>query len=1006
MRQQQAKWAVICFSAGGLGEEFGACFPDAEVEVVGPALGQEEYIRILEGFASDFVAVVDGRRITPGVLSFLRSRREESAGEREIACLLPPGRRTVRNVWGSDPDLTRTPALAGRKAVFRKAYGGCDLAGNPVASVAYSLQKTGGCEFRCMTGGEKGSLKGGTVLDAWKIRTNYLFRIPCRYLRSGEFFRQSSTAGGKVRRDMVFRMLFFLFACFAFVFMPYISKDYGVTGDEFVDHRHAGYVLDYFARGDRTALEQPRTMLHLYGNCVQVITGALCRYLNIESCYGLRHAVCGFVGALGILFAGLIGLRWGGGLGGLLTLCMMFFTPRFFGHSMNNLKDVPFATGYVMAVYYTIRLFDRYPVFHAGHIFGLIAGIALATGTRSGGLVLYPMLFLFAGLFYVRRYGIRECFKLARYRRDIGCMLGVLLFVAAGSYFLSVLLWPFALQRPFAHVLYSLEKFTHFSVGLRTIFDGEQMMSNMLPWTYAPKYLCIGMPVVVLIGFFGYVLSAAVRRKMRSLTGFFLLFSVVFPVCWVIWKHSNLYGGIRHLLFVMPPMVAVAGHFWSRLLGERRNCVRWGAALAFAGLLALPVSHMLRNHPNEYVYFNEFKGGLKGAYGDYETDYYFNSLKMTADWFRAHVLPGLPKDRETVVVTQAVEPLKYYFRKDTNIRVIYSRYYEKYSKDWDYALFGNVYINRFQLKNRLFPPEGTLYVPLVDGCPMAFVLKRDTKKELEGFEFERQGKYGEALAVFEPYCAGHEKNEEVWARMGKLYYMTGRLEQAQVALEHALQLHPFLYEALYMKAWVALKQKDYRNALEAAGKMLDENDSSPDAWYLRANIHYQTRHYREAIGDLNRLLSFRPDFDRGFVLAGDIFRDNGDFAQAANLYEQALKCRKSMHTAVRLADVWVRQGKYGPAERLLDEVRRAGTAFYPADKVESRRLLQEGRWKEAGAVLEKMAGIGDDADLFVLRAMHAWAVNDAGGMKVLLERALELDPGNAEALDLKKKFLE
>ena len=54
--------------------------------------------------------------------------------------------------------------------------------------------------------------------------------------------------------------------------------------------------------------------------------------------------------------------------------------------------------------------------------------------------------------------------------------------------------------------------------------------------------------------------------------------------------------------------------------------------MIFIVLFTLPVAHTYRNHPNEYVYFNEFVGGLKNVYGDYETDYYFNSLKSFSFW--------------------------------------------------------------------------------------------------------------------------------------------------------------------------------------------------------------------------------------------------------------------------------------------------------------------------------------------------------------------------------------
>ena len=156
-------------------------------------------------------------------------------------------------------------------------------------------------------------------------------------------------------------------------------------------------------------------------------------------------------------------------------------------------------------------------------------------------------------------------------------------------------------------------------------------------------------------------------------------------------------------------MVVIAGRFWTQMINSTKIPLKIGCTVLFVVLFSLPVAHAVKNHPNEYVYFNELAGGLKGAYGNYETDYYFNSLKQSADWFKKNILPTLPADRKTIIVTQG--PLDYYFRKDTNIQVVYTRYYEKHAKEWDYAIFGNVYINRFQLQNGLFPPAGNLYSP-------------------------------------------------------------------------------------------------------------------------------------------------------------------------------------------------------------------------------------------------------------------------------------------------------
>ena len=90
-----------------------------------------------------------------------------------------------------------------------------------------------------------------------------------------------------------------------------------------------------------------------------------------------------------------------------------------------------------------------------------------------------------------------------KYRKEVENILFLIILVLFVGYFLSIITWPFALARPFTNVVVSLKEFTNYNIGLRTIFEGEQMMSNMLPIHYAPKYLMIGSPLVVVIGFIG-----------------------------------------------------------------------------------------------------------------------------------------------------------------------------------------------------------------------------------------------------------------------------------------------------------------------------------------------------------------------------------------------------------------------------------------------------------------------------------------------------------------------
>ena len=975
--------------------------PGANLQILPAENRQAEFLRVLRASSAEDVLLVDLDRVAPtAIVTFWQAyQKQRRAGHIYYAAerkrkpwfgFLDP------RLWRGDRVLTDSPVLIGGRETFLKAYAGEDLDRNLLRAVSYSLQKAY-AKFAALD-----------MAPCWKAGAsdsnpalNYLVRLPFRFLTSGKFFTTLFSPDHRARRDMTYRFLMLLFGLFVFFYMPYISKDFGISGDEFVDHRHAGYVIDYFTKGDKAALNQPKTALHLYGNSVQVVAAVVAKVIGADDVYRVRHFICALVGASGIVFVGLLGLRFGGGLCGLLSMLLLFFSPRFFGHSMNNLKDIPFAVGYLIAIFYFVRLFDRYPVVKLRHAIGAVCGIALALGTRSGGLILFPYLLMYGGLFYILWVGFKHFYRFLRYRRDVENILFLIILVLGVGYFLSIVTWPFALAKPLTNVVLSLKEFTNYNIGLRTIFEGEQMMSNMLPVHYAPKYLLISAPLVVVVGFVGYLFFLAFRKGEFSLLSFFLLFSLVFPVFWVIYQKSNLYGGIRHLMFVVPFMVLLAARGWTLLLSCRGKAVKVVGAVALAVLLCLPIRHYAVNHPNEYVYFNELVGGVRGAYGDYETDYYYNSLKKAADWFRENVDY---KDSTVTIVTNHSDNLAYYFRKDTNVRVIYGRYYEKYNADWDYMIFANVYINSYQLKNGLFPvKEGFLYSVDVDGLPMSVVGRRTSKDDFLAARLLKEGKYAEGIALMEKYLAAHPWNEEMWMRLARAYYVQDSIGQTYACACKALALQPQLMDALNLKALSAVDMGRYAEAHQAVDEMLAQNNLASQSYYMKAWVYYNEHKDQQSLDYVNRALRYNPRNAQALGLAGDILYRNRNYAQAIGPYEQVVRMRQSGEDLLlSLADCYCRTQRYKMMEPLTDLLRREGKDHLRLDKIEIRALLQQKQLAEAARRLEAHDPARDDSELVFLRAVLDWQSGRQAAAVEKVNRALELDAANADAAQLKQ----
>lgn len=972
-----------------------------DIVLLKPGCSHEEFLKVLREVESDEIMLVDLDRVALNSLAGLGQVYRKSCREGHV-CYVSVQKRKLwfgfmdMALWRGDRVITDSPVLIGQKSLFMKAYAGEDLDSDLLRAVSYSLQKAYMKFDRLET-----NITWKTSVSNSNPAVNYLWRVPFRFLFSGRFFTTLFDAGHRARRDMVYRMLMLLFGVFVFFYMPYVSKDYGISGDEYVDHRHSGYVLDYFTKGDKAALNQPKTALHLYGNSMQVVAAVVANAIGADDVYAVRHVVCALVGALGVIVIGLMGLRFGGGLCGLLSMLLLFFSPRFFGHSMNNLKDIPFAVGYLVAIFYFVRLFDRYPVIKLRHVVGAVLGIALALGTRSGGLLLFPYLVMYGGLFYILWVGFKEFYKFLKYRGEVENILLLLVIVLFAGYLLSIVTWPFALARPFSNVVLSLKQFTNYNIGLRTIFEGQQMMSNMLPVHYAPKYLLIASPLVVVAGFFGYVIFMIFRKREFSLLSFFILFSLVFPVFWVIYKKSNLYGGIRHLLFVMPFMVLLAARFWTLLLTVAPKYLKPVAACVLIGLLFLPARHMAMNHPNDYVYFNELAGGLKGAYGDYETDYYYNSLKKGVDWFKANVDY---KGRPVTIVTNHSANLQHYFRKDTNVKVIYSRYYDKYSKDWDYMIFGNVYINSYQLKHGLFPvKEGLLHSVDADGLPMCVIGKRTSKEDHEAIVLEQEKKYPEAIAKLEEYLKTHPWNEEMWMRLSKMYYAEHDNEDALRCAEGALKWQPQLMDALNIKALAALELGRYATAHQAVDGMLAQNDVASSSYYLKGLIYYTEGRDKEALDQVNKALRYNGRNDLALALGGDILKRNRNYAKAIEPYEKVVRAKRADEKVLlSLAECYCRVKNYvmlGQVTKLLNEQGRDKVALR---KIEIRAFLQQKKLAEAHDLLVQMKDVREDSGLLLLWALHELSEGRRGTALEYVKKAAELDPRDWEAAELQK----
>ena len=91
---------------------------------------------------------------------------------------------------------------------------------------------------------------------------------------------------------------------------------------------------------------------------------------------------------------------------------------------------------------------------------------------------------------------------------------------------------------------------------------------------------------------------------------------------------------------------------------------------------------------------------------------------------------------------------------------------------------------------------------------------------------------------------------------------------------------------LFTRATRALKAKDKKLALTLLDSVVELAPDNAEAWNRRAFIHYSSKDYRSAVGDLRRALALDKSHFKALDGLASIFQQIGDDAKALKVYEQ------------------------------------------------------------------------------------------------------------------------
>jgi tetratricopeptide (TPR) repeat protein len=640
---------------------------------------------------------------------------------------------------------------------------------------------------------------------------------------------------------------FLILSAFILIIMPLLSRSYGQTGDEWLQMEYGRDIWNYFFNNNPQALDYSAGNLQhqkqeLYGGLFDFGTEIVHQWLPGIPHLVLRHFFNALSGAVFMIFTGLLAYRlsrrWSVGV---IALLFIFFSPRIFGESMNNPKDIPFACGFIAGIYFLVALLQDYPRKKWLRAIGLAVGFGIAFGVRAAGGALQIAYFI---VFAAGYYLMDASFK-ARIKNDGKMMKSILLIIGGAlvaGYILGLVFWPYGLQSPISHTLESLAGMANRETNIRVLFEGKYYMAHYMPWYYEFKWIFISNPLVIIIGFLLFaVLSISLMKAYGKLVVLFLVFGALFPILYMIYKNSTVYDTWRHVFFVYPFWVMMAAFGWSRLgdfIGEKldkkaENAGREryiGPALALLGLTPA-IIWTVRSHPNQYVYFNELVGGAHGAYGSYDLDYYQNSGLQAADWIKRHAArtPG----KKLVVTSNMSGYSNYFVGADTAIyHVPYVRYGDRHSKDWDYYVATPRFLPAEQLQQDIWPPQNVVHRVEVDGRALCVILRRQSKEGIEASKAMEAKDFPTAARLYSNYIKTDTTDEFALVNYGIALASSGQIDPAISALQRATRLQPANAQFYEILAQLYAAKGDAAGAQQAKGKaqaiMAEEVGNMPE----------------------------------------------------------------------------------------------------------------------------------------------------------------------------------
>ncbi|HLO33930.1 MAG TPA: hypothetical protein VK249_32585 [Anaerolineales bacterium] len=405
-----------------------------------------------------------------------------------------------------------------------------------------------------------------------------------------------------------------------------VSQSYGSSGD---DHKTRGPAYLLLAR-------EPVYLLEGIG-------------LDKASAW---HLINFLFFQIGVYFLYRLASRWMKPSAALAASALFSWQPLLWGHAFINPKDPSFLIFFLSSVCLGFEMVDHLADDAKSHRqkYSAIILPAVVLGITTSIRVLGPL----AGLLIL-------VYAISRLSRRFIAFLPHFIVFGLIAILVMFITWPFLWEDPIARFVEVFRLMSDNPTDLSVLFGGVVYRAGDLPRRYMPFMLATTLTEPVWFFFSFGVLAgywklfkenrnrnvslrtedsadswrslrssldlATIRNNMVSLTLIFLW--LVILVLYVLVRRPSMYDGLRHFLFILPPIFIFTGFGFEFLIDH--IALSWLRAGLILLVLIPGIVGIIQLHPYEYTYYNSFVGGTSQVFRQYETDYWLTCYKEAVE---------------------------------------------------------------------------------------------------------------------------------------------------------------------------------------------------------------------------------------------------------------------------------------------------------------------------------------------------------------------------------------